>query len=435
MNAFTTLALKNPYKYLFFSLILFACNSTAEKESKEPVYPVSIKLFDNGQIPSLDISKGTFSIKTAPWLAERTVCCSELFDSLWYVPLETNDNCLVGSITKVLFTDEEFIVVDRKTKRILRFSADGDFLNHIGDVGRGPREYVVIGDMECHGKGDNGHLYIGTFDKLLHYRLNGAFVESIPLIGRQEYIIIDTSSIAVAQDISSGNAPYRLVIQNFRGDTLQKFPNYLKFERPKTTISNGVLVSKFSRYKGEIYYKFPYSDTVFLINGNKLEPRYIIDLGKFKRPDDWIPEKGLHPVEDYSKHGFYQFSFDVQEMDKYLYIKIFSTGRFGGREMSFFYDKSIDSTIFIKPAKVMGKVYITGFENDFDGGQPLMPEWISGEYTIGKFSYINSTVEYPEIIRDKFKSKTIRAQMENVIKNHHENDNPVLIVARNRVAK
>ncbi len=423
------------YHYLFFALILFGCNNTTEKKTKAPSYPVSIKLFDDGQILSLDLSKATFRIKTAPWLVERTVCCSELFDSLWYVPLETNDNCIIGSITKVLFTDEEFIIIDRKTKRILRFSEKGDFLNQIGDIGRGPREYVVIGDIECHGKGDNGHLYIGTFDKLLHYRLNGVFVESIPLIGRQEYIIIDTSSIAVAQDISSGNAPYRLVIQNFRGDTLQKFPNYLKFERPKTTISNSALVSKFSRYKGEIYYKFPYSDTVFLINGNKLEPRYIIDLGKFKRPDDWIPEKGLHPVADYSKHGFYQFSFEVQEMDKYLYINIFSAGRFGGYEMSFLYDISIDSTLSVKSAKVKDKTYVNGFENDFDGGQPLIPEWISGEYTIGLFTYINSTIQYPDIIKDKYKSKTIRAQMENIIKNHDENDNPVLIVARNRVAK
>ena len=426
--------MKNVY-YVFFALIIFGCNNTAEKMTKEPAYPISIKLFDDGQILSLDLSKATFRIKPAPWLVNRTVSCSELFDSLWYVSLETNDKCLIGSISKVLFTEDEYIVVDRKTQRILRFSANGDFLNQIGDVGRGPREYVVIGDLESVGNGDNGHLYIGTFDKLLHYRLNGAFVESIPLIGRKEYIIIDTSSIAVAQDISSGNAPYRLVIQSFRGDTLQKFPNYLKFERPKTTISNSALVSKFSRYKNEIYYKFPYSDTVFLINGNKLKPRYIIDLGKFKRPDDWIPEKGLQPVADYSKHGFYQFSFEVQEMDKYLYINVFSTGRFGGHEMSFLYDKSIDSTIFIRPAKVMDKVYVTGFENDFDGGQPLMPEWVSSKYTIGRFSYLNGISKYPDIIKDKYKSKTIRAQMEAIIKNHKENDNPVLIVARHRVAK
>lgn len=200
------------FYYLFFALILFGCNSTAEKMTTGPAYPISIKLFDDGQILSLDLSKATFRIKAAPWLADRTVCCSELFDSLWYVPLETNDKCLIGSISKVLFTEEEFIVVDRKTQRILRFSANGDFLNQIGDIGRGPREYVLIGDIECHGKGDKGHLYIGTFDKLLHYRLNGVFVESIPLIGRKEYIIIDTSSIAVAQDISSGNAPNRLVI-------------------------------------------------------------------------------------------------------------------------------------------------------------------------------------------------------------------------------
>lgn len=421
--------------YLFFALILFGCNSSAKKKATGPVYPISIKLFDDGQIQSLDLSKATFRIKTAPWLTDRTVYCSELFDSLWYVPLETNDKCLIGSISKVLFTEEEFIVVDRKTQRILRFSANGDLLNQIGDIGRGPREYVLIGDIECHGKGDNGHLYIGTFDKLLHYRLNGVFVESIPLIGTKEYIIIDTSSIAVAQDISSGNAPNRLVIQSFRGDTLQKFPNYLKFERPKTTISNSALVSKFSRYKDEIYYKFPYSDTVFLINGSKLEPRYIIDLGKFKRSDNWIPEKGLQPVADYSKHGFYQFSFEVQEMDKYLYINVFSTGRFGGHQLCFLYDKSIDSTISVRSAKVMGKVYVNGFENDFDGGQPLMPEWISSKYTIGRLTYINSITQYPDIIKDKYKSKTIRAQLINIVKNHKENDNPVLIVAKHRVDK
>jgi hypothetical protein len=80
----------------------------------------------------------------------------------------------------------------------------------------------------------------------------------------------------------------------------------------------------------------------------------------------------------------------------------------------------------------MDKVYVNGFENDFDGGQPLMPEWVSSKYTIGRFTYINSTIQYPDIIKDKYKSKTIRAQMENIINNHDSNDNPVLIVARNR---
>lgn len=40
---------------------------------------------------------------------------SEFVDSISYVPLETNDRCLIGSMDKLIVTDRYYYVIDKET--------------------------------------------------------------------------------------------------------------------------------------------------------------------------------------------------------------------------------------------------------------------------------------------------------------------------------
>ena len=74
---------------------------------------------------------------------------SEVADSIRYIPLETSDSCLVGSVDKMLRTAKgEYILVDKeKSRAIYVFDAAGHFLNRIGKCGKGPAEYSMIEDV------------------------------------------------------------------------------------------------------------------------------------------------------------------------------------------------------------------------------------------------------------------------------------------------
>ena len=68
---------------------------------------------------------------------------SEQITDVKYIPLETNDNCLIGQWIKVAFWDNDIYVWDHDaTKRVYRFSKEGKFLNSIGRVGQVPCEYL-----------------------------------------------------------------------------------------------------------------------------------------------------------------------------------------------------------------------------------------------------------------------------------------------------
>jgi hypothetical protein len=70
---------------------------------------------------------------------------STIADKIDYIQLETNDSCLIGKIKKSRITKSGVYISDGE--KILRFDLKGKFLNKIGNVGRGPGEYINILDF------------------------------------------------------------------------------------------------------------------------------------------------------------------------------------------------------------------------------------------------------------------------------------------------
>jgi hypothetical protein len=66
------------------------------------------------------------------------------FEDVVIVPLETNDDILIGNISNVIVTDTLIFISDWNDKLFV-FGKDGKFKNMIGTKGRGPGEYVTIG--------------------------------------------------------------------------------------------------------------------------------------------------------------------------------------------------------------------------------------------------------------------------------------------------
>lgn len=104
---------------------------------------------------------------------EQVVGLSEVADSLRYIPLETTDSCLIGSVDKLLLTEAgRFVVVDKEiAASVYVFDADGRFLNRIGRHGQGPGEYNSIEDVTCGG----GYIYVwdSSLNKVLKFTEHG----------------------------------------------------------------------------------------------------------------------------------------------------------------------------------------------------------------------------------------------------------------------
>lgn len=124
-----------------------------------------------------------------------TVYCGDYFDSIYYLPLETDSNCYIKEISKLICIDSSLFILDKKSERVLKYSKEGDFDRQIGSYGRGPSEYLQLADIEV--DRDNKLLFVLSYgaQKLLKYDLAGHFIESFSLTTFPDRIYIDHRGI------------------------------------------------------------------------------------------------------------------------------------------------------------------------------------------------------------------------------------------------
>jgi hypothetical protein len=97
-----------------------------------------------------------------------------------YIPLETTEASLIGGISKLLYVDNRFYVLDTKGKCVAVFSDTGEYLYRVVRIGQGPGEYVDIKDMDV---APNGDIYVvdNFSQKIIRYSQKGERFEEIPI--------------------------------------------------------------------------------------------------------------------------------------------------------------------------------------------------------------------------------------------------------------
>jgi len=87
------------------------------------------------QIPNLGLGDALINCNTAD---------TDIFiESVKYIPLETNNSCLIADASFVSLYDEFILVADSK-HNVFLFDLNGKFIRKIGIKGKGPGEYQTI---------------------------------------------------------------------------------------------------------------------------------------------------------------------------------------------------------------------------------------------------------------------------------------------------
>lgn len=80
-----------------------------------------------------------------------------------YIPLETTEQSLIGEISKIIYKNERFYILDKyQSRSVLIFDRNGKFVSSINKVGEGPGEYIEIMDMDID---DANNIYIADNGK------------------------------------------------------------------------------------------------------------------------------------------------------------------------------------------------------------------------------------------------------------------------------
>ena len=233
---------------------------------------------------------------TVPLLrSDHQIMLSSISDSLQYIKLETTDECLIGGIDKIYSVGDKLIILDgRITNSIFFYNQYGAFINKINKKGRGPGEYIAISDIAINDKDEEIIIWDIRSRKLLFYSFGGDFLYDIefPYFGRSIEYICD-GLLAVYCDYSLNrnlfvrNTSPNLILFNIK-TRKEKYDIY--FDSTIKTDAVIINLNYFSSFRDQVLLFPNLSNSVYGISNDGIEEKYYLDFGiPFKqRMDTYI---------------------------------------------------------------------------------------------------------------------------------------------------
>lgn len=226
---------------------------------------------------------------------------SELIDSMTYIPLEINDDCVLGHVQTARMCDDRILVKD--DKGLFVFNRDGKFLFQVGRNGRGPSEHLGIQTFYYNEFSKEFGILSSGSTALLIYDDIGTFKRSYKLdyVEMFSYAMpISESSVLVAYSLRNEYRPFKsqVSVMTFgEGDTVL-FQEWV----PNLAVSTGYseyspLRSPLAEYDGRFYAASPFSNDLSICSPDN-EP----DMLRFGLTDKLIGGKML---EDADIHDFW----------------------------------------------------------------------------------------------------------------------------------
>ncbi|MFP4366183.1 MAG: 6-bladed beta-propeller, partial [Bacteroidales bacterium] len=274
-------------------LLMLSCNEIGQK-----------KTFPESEEIKIKINPRNFS--------DSEFFLSDIADDIIYIPLD--DSILIGS------DHFSFKVINHKIYlggegNLVYFNMEGKNPKQIGNIGKGPGEYLYCSYFAVD---ENGNIYVlGKRNAILVYSPNGRFIKEIKLPAGSFFQDIDFlgSSLFLAEYIHGGHSPNRWLIIDTTGIVLSQKHNFL----PPSTSGRGPAGGIY-KYRNEISYWDNKIDTVYSIKTDfTYKPSLVVPPGNHRLPFDGIPFN-ISPREYIEKHREFFLLGDIIETNKYYFL-------------------------------------------------------------------------------------------------------------------
>ena len=375
----------------------------------------SLALTINAQVIKIDVNPSS--------QPKGTLMLSELVEHIEYIPLETNDHCIVGTISSFDISDNFIVVYVVQTDEIFLLTRTGRFITLIGRRGQGPGEYISPGSVyideikKC--------VYVKDGRRLLVYDFSGKHITTVSNdISNNSSIcaylnnqfILGTVSTRPKEDYyvyGIWDTAMKLVKQGVKG-----VPIDLKL--PAGSSIGVIVVSPAIScyiYQGLAHLRESVlNDTIYQLNrSNEFIPKYIIHCGRY----GMTPEaKGdiVHYQEVLPKYIGGMTFFETSDflLSRYYYKEL----------MNFcYFDKKGKKLLYFNSKQ--------GITDDYAGGIDFWPTKQINNYLYAFYDAPTLLDRYAQQkkVATKGPSATVQ-KVQSVIKKLDTEDNPVLIVAK-----
>lgn len=206
--------------------------------------------------------------------------CDNLFnliDSIEVIKLETSKDYLIGSISKILCDEDYLYILDeRKSKALFKYTKSGEFVLKISNIGKGPGEFTRPTDFFL--LSDKLVLLDGFSGKIMFFSKAGVFLNEFSTKTMAErFGKIDTNHFCMLNENKSSKfSSYNVSIIDNNGNTIKKLMKIPPFSKDK----NLSLYKPTDYFDKELLYTDIFSNNIFRILKDSVSIKYHFDFGR-----------------------------------------------------------------------------------------------------------------------------------------------------------
>jgi len=350
----------------------------------------------------------------------QTLYMSDYFESIEYIQLETNDNCLIGINPVFYFTTEFIVTITPRSKECLVFNRiTGKFIRKIGNVGQGPQDYseipsgIIVNEQAK-------TISFGRGDRLVEYSLTDgtwAPVETkVPrlLSNKLAYVAKDLWAIGLTNP--TGNNPNQILFFN-RYEMIDSIPNHFFFKPKRNIFTSNPYECLFYCYDNSVYYKNLYNDTIFKIVNRKLQPEWVFEM---KTSTHLLSQLREDPFELGNEMVKFQLLNNALETDEFLLFDIS-------------YQKQKNFYLFDKKQRQLKELSNGKFINDLDGGLAFWPTNTNRNQDlicVFQTFFMKDEINVTNIKEEDVKNISDFRKLKTLVSHLNEEDNPIVVIAK-----
>lgn len=204
---------------------------------------------------------------------------NKVFKNPKYIQLETNSQCVIAVIDKIIVHNNHFYILDRKGKQILVFDNDGKYIQKVGAIGKGPGEYISLDDFCI--EDSTIFLLARAQKRVLLYNIDGSFSDNIRLNDYSSNIETNRNQLYLFRNFSQNTKNCNIVLYDI--NRKKRIAQFHEFKESQS--GQGYESTTFAKNEDDVFCFFPNDYTIYKIKNDLCIPQFFIDFGKHALPE------------------------------------------------------------------------------------------------------------------------------------------------------
>ena len=277
---------------------------------------------------------------------------SDIYKSIMIIPLETTDSSIINKVTKIVFHEGRYYILDEPQKTVFIFDDKGKYISKIDWIGDGPGEYGLLYDFEINRFTNNLEL-LDARGKLITSTLDGGFLGSTDLPASIRAV---HKFCNLTDDIILFFARYeknKLIYYSRSQDKIirdqYEIPDFILHKTTMITQKS----SPFNFYNDTISFFEPFSNNIFKIINNDLVLAYSWDFGEYNFSiNDLEKDRQMRYYVNYLEKmksaGSFRYNIENERFiyTSFLFHKYFTTLIFEKKDQSYKVIKRFKEDVF-----------------------------------------------------------------------------------------